>query len=425
MKQPKIQPFDLKNFDFSQLIASKQCLTNNLPIYMFSGGTQEVVRLEFIFEAGAYYQDKKLLAQAVCSLLTEGTLRFTADEISEKLDYYGAYIEKYSDRDQSSLVIYCLSKYIVKVIEIFEEIIKYPIFPQKELDIYLTKQKQKFKIAEQKVGEVSRKAFFHLVYGDTHPYGSSIQINDFDLLTRADLVRFHKAQYNSVNCKVVIAGLYDANLLEILQKYFGGSDWNGTPSILPTQIDWHASVDKKQALSLKGAMQASIRMGKPVPLPSNSDLAEFRIVNYILGGYFGSRLMKNIREEKGYTYGISSYLIPLRYSNTWMISSEVKADTLHLVEDEIYAEMEKLASKEVSERELEVVRSCYCGEMLRDMDGIFDLAEKMKYHLLYNLDVNYYTDFLQCLMYITPERIQAVAKQYFVKESIFEVSVGK
>lgn len=425
MKQPEIQAFDLQSFDFSKLTPNKQCLANALPIYMFSGGTQEIVRLEFIFEAGAYYQNKKLLAQAVCSLLTEGTERFTADEISERLDYYGAYIEKYSDRDQASVVIYCLSKYIVNVIEVFEDIIKHPIFPQKELDIYLSKQKQKFKVAEQKVGEVSRKEFYNLVYGDNHPYGKVLQVEDYDNLRREDLVNFHKQHYGAVNCKVVIAGLYGEDMMDVLQKSFGGNDWLGTQIILPEFIAWTPTSEHIRTLSLKGAMQASIRMGKPVVSPSEAGIGEFRILNYIFGGYFGSRLMKNIREEKGYTYGISSYLIPLRYSNTWMISSEVKADAVNLVVDEIYGEMEKLCKEEISEKELNLVRGCYFGEILRDMDGVFDLAEKMKFHLLFGLDEQYYTGFIQCLETITPEKIQGLARNYFQKETIFEARVGK
>lgn len=408
------------NFDYSQLMPETVRLGNGIPLYLFPDPHSELLRLEFIFEAGSSFQSKPLQARA-CSALLEATLKHSADAMSERFDYYGAYVEKYVDRDQSSLVIYALARYSREIIALCEEIFKEAVFSAAELQLYLEKQRSQFDIAMQKVPELSRRAFFAQVFGPQHPYGISIERTDYDRLTREDVETFYKRFYVAANAGIVLAGGYPAEAVQVLDDKFGrafplgqAADIAVAGKALPSPV--FGFIPKA------GAVQASVRMGKVIMPPADADFSTFKVLDYLFGGYFGSRIMRNIREEKGYTYGISSYILPLRTHTVWIIASEVKQACSRKVLGEIRNEMRKLCDRKPGRQELEIVRQVYQGDFLRDMDGIFDISEKWKFLRMFGLDDGFYRQFAETLAAIEPMDIQRAAQRYFESDS-FHVTV--
>lgn len=408
-------------FDYRQLMPETLRLGNGIPLYLFPDAHSELLRLEFIFEAGSSLQDKPIQARA-CSALLEATLHHSADAMTERFDYYGAYMEKYVDRDQSSIVIYALARYSREIIALCEEIFKEAVFSAAELQLYLEKQRSQFDISMQKVAEISRRAFFAQVFGARHPYGMSVERADYDRLQREDVETFYRRFYVAANTAIVLAGGYGDEAVQALSDSFGRDFPLGKA----------ASTDRGQASALPqpqygfvpkaGALQASVRMGKVIMPPADAGFSTFKVLDYLFGGYFGSRIMQNIREEKGYTYGISSYILPLRTHTVWIVASEVKQACSRQVVEEIRNEMRKLCDRKPGKKELDIVRQVYQGDFLREMDGIFEIAEKWKFLRMFGLTDGFYREFADTLANISPAEIQQAAQRYFTADS-FHVTV--
>ncbi len=413
-------------FDYTKLQAQTRYLSNGVPVYAFPDAGLELVRLEFVFEAGSYFQQKALQAGACCSLLGAGTQHYTADALSERFDYYGAYVERYPDRDQASIVFYCLSRYLDRIIPLCEEALKRSVFPEAEIDTYIRKQHHRFLVNAQKVAEVSRRAFYSLVFGHRHPYGRVIEEADFSALKREDITAFYHRYFVAENCRIVLAGGYTERHVEMLEKSFGGKDWSGKAVELSSGEGMKVVLPamRRKDIEMKDSLQASVRVGMPICGLQDPEFAPFKITDYVLGGYFGSRLMRNIREEKGYTYGISSYIIPLRYRQVWMISSEVKADCVDKVLAEIEKEISVLQRKAVSKSELELVRQSFMGDFMRDLDGTFDIAERMKFFILCGIGPEFYRRNEEVLFSITPEMIRQTAARWLEMSNFCIVTAG-
>lgn len=408
------------NFDYRQLMPETLRLGNGIPLYLFPDSHSELLRIEFIFEAGSCFQRKPIQARA-CNALLEATLHHSADAMTERFDYYGAYIEKYVDRDQSSLVIYALARYGREIVALCEEIFKEAVFSATELKLYLEKQRSQFDIAMQKVAEVSRRAFFAQVFGEGHPYGQNIERADYDRLQRGDVEAFYREFYVAANAGIVLAGGYNDETVKALSDRFGCGFPIGQAAPLPGPSAALPSA-RSGFVPKAGALQASVRMGKVVMPPTAADFSTFKVLDYLFGGYFGSRIMQNIREEKGYTYGISSYILPLRAHTVWIVASEVKQACSRQVVEEIRNEMRKLCDRKPGKKELDIVRQVYQGDFLREMDGIFEIAEKWKFLRMFGLSDAFYRQFAETLERITPADIQQAAQRYFAADS-FHVTV--
>lgn len=411
------------NFDYKQLLPQTQRLANGIPLYLFHDPHSELIRIEFIFEAGSRYQTLPVQARA-CNALLEATLRHSADAMTERFDYYGAYVEKYVDRDQSALVIYALARYGREMVALCEEIFKETLFAEKEWQLYAEKQRSQFDIAMQKVSEISRRAFFSQVFGAEHPYGRNIEREDYNRLQVKDIEAFYRQFYVAANAGIVLSGGFGDEVVQALSDRFG----QGFPIGEAVSVSLEEAAALPQAtfgfVPKEGAVQASVRMGKVIMPPTSPDFSHFKVLDYLFGGYFGSRLMQNIREEKGYTYGISSYILPLRSHTVWIIASEVKHTCSVKVVEEIRREMLKLCERKPAAKELDIVRQVYYGDFLREMDGIFEIAEKWKFLRMFGLDEGFYRHFADTLENITTEDIRQAAQRYFTPDSFHATVCG-
>ncbi len=408
-------------FDYSQILPQTLRLANGIPLYLFCDKNSELIRIEFIFEAGSRYQTLPVQARA-CNALLEATLRHSADAMTERFDYYGAYVEKYVDRDQSALVIYALARYGREIVALIEEIFKETLFAEKEWRLYAEKQRSQFDIAMQKVSEISRRAFFSQVFGAEHPYGCNIEREDYERLQVKDIEDFYRKFYVAANAGIVLSGGYTDEVVQALSDSFGQGLPIGEAVSVPSEDSAALPVATFGYSPKAGTVQTSVRMGKVIMPPTSPDFSHFKVLDYLFGGYFGSRLMQNIREEKGYTYGISSYILPLRSHTVWIIASEVKQSCSVKVVDEIRREMRKLCDRKPTAKELDIVRQVYYGDFLREMDGIFEIAEKWKFLRMFGLDDGFYRSFADTLENITPEDIRQAAQRHLAVES-FHVTV--
>ncbi len=419
-----IQP-EIKSVDRIDLFEPKQItLDNGIPVYLIDTGTQELIKIDFIFNAGKWYEEQLLLADFTNNMLKEGTKNYTSQEIAEKIDYYGAHLDTSTGSDIASVSLYTLNKYLENVICVVEDVIKNPVFPEKELTTFIQNKKQEFLINNEKVRYIARRMFNKQIFGNRHPYGKTPAIEDFDKVTREELATYHIKHYTHSDCKIIVSGRIPANLISVLNSHFGEKSPSptkikiekGNIEIMPEGVKLH--------IKKANAVQSAIRIGRPLFNKIHPDFLKLKVVNTVLGGYFGSRLMTNIREDKGYTYGIGSAIVSLRNSGYFFIASEVGSDVTDLAINEVYTEIEKLQQEIVGDEELNLVRNYLLGSMLRNFDGPFPIAESFKSVLEYGLSSDYFQNYIDTIKSITPEEIRDLAQKYFDKNDLYELIVG-
>lgn len=418
------------------LRAQKNKLKNGVPVYFINAGTEEVLKIDFIFQAGTYASIAKspaglistpLLATAVNHLIPEGTLRLSSTEIAENIDYFGAFIQTDCDKDIGTVSLITLNKHLKSTLSLLEEIIKDAVFPEKEMDTYLQNTKQKFIVDSEKVHVVSRRKFNEVIFGKGHPYGKNVELEDFGSLSREELIKFFKKLYSAGNCQIIVSGKINEGVFSALDEHFGNWLVEARHVLSPLHgqnASIQPSSEKKHFIERKGQVQSAIRIGRPLFSKKHHDYPAMKILNVLLGGYFGSRLMTNIREDKGYTYGIGSAVFPLVHEGCFFISTEVGADVTAAAVKEIYYEISQLRDKEVSLEELQKVRNYMLGEFIRSIDGPFALAERLKGLLVFGLDYDYYDNFINTIKNTSPGEIQGLANKYLQKADLYEVVVG-
>ena len=405
--------------------AEKHHLSNNVPLYTINAGSLDIIKIEFIFKAGSWFEPIPLVSSATNAMLNEGTTNRTSEQISETFDYYGAFFHLNVDKDTASIVLFTLKKYLSETLTVIEDIIKNSIFPEKEFEVYINKLKQHFIIEKNKVKTLARDKFLESLFGKNHPYGSEISLENFDQVTTDQLIDFYKKFYYAKNCQIIVAGKIDSNLINIFEKYFGKNDWKGNGSFFDRPIPVTSPKQGEYYVKKDKTVQSAIRIGKVLFNKLHPDYPGMLVLNTILGGYFGSRLMKNIREEKGYTYGISSLIISLHHSGYLTIASEVGADIYKDAIKEIYKEIKNLREKPVPLDELTLVKNYLLGELLRMFDGPFALADSFRSILEYGLNYDFFNKGIDTVKNITPEEILSLARKYLNEGSFTQVVAGK
>ncbi|MFH1004157.1 MAG: pitrilysin family protein [Bacteroidota bacterium] len=402
---------------------SETRLKNNIPVYYINAGTQDLVKIELLFPAGIWQQPAPLIASTVSAMLQEGTSKHNAKEIAEEMDYFGAFLETQITHDFSSVAICSLNKHLEKVLPFVEEIISDSLFPQNEWDVYLQNKKQQLVINYKKVNFVAQKEFAKFLFGNNHPYGHSITEDDFDKLDKNVSYDFYKKHYSALDCKIIVSGKVNDNTLKLVEKHFGGLK-DGTLNRNSFRIKKNNDADKF-LIYKDDAVQSAIRIGKMLFTKTHPDYLGMQVLNTIFGGYFGSRLMANIREDKGYTYGIGSAIVSFSNAGYFTITTEVGTKVTENAIEEIYFELNKIQNKLVPDTELQLVRNYMLGTFLRSIDGPFALANCFKGILFHGLNYDYYDRYIETIKTITPKQLQELANKYLKKDEMIELVAGR
>ena len=398
-------------------------LNNGVPVYLIEAGTEEIMRLEFVFRAGQVKEYIPLLASSCNLMLSEGSQNYSSEELNRLLDFYGVFFNQSAEKDCSGIVLFFLNKHIEKVLELSREILFRPVFPQAELNSLMKKRLRWYMVNREKVQNLAMDQFFESVFGKFHPYGYQIREQDFENVTPAILSDFHTKYYTPENMTIIISGKLHSKTPDLLNSYFGERGSNKNIKDVPTYT-LKGEKSKKIHISKPGTVQNAIRIGSATINKRHSDYPGLKILDSILGGYFGSRLMKNIREKKGLTYGISSTISSLDLSGYKVISTEVGQKNCQRVIEEIYKEIKLLQNVGVKDSELAVVRNYMSGEMLRMFDGPFALAESFKSAWEFGLDNNYYYRLAEKIKTIEADEIIELARTYYNIDALYEITVG-
>ncbi len=417
---PEIKPIE----DIKIQKADLHTLSNGIPLYSLSIGNEDVVRIDFMFRAGVHYQKHPLVAAFTNQMLKEGTTNRNSGEIAERLDFYGSWLHLSCSHHYAYVTLYSLNKYLPQTIGLAEDMLFNSIFPEKEFEVYLSTRKQQYMVEQKKVHYLAHKNLLSSLYGSGHPYGKSACMEDFDLLKTEWLNEFYRQFYTTGNCKIIVAGKITPDVLDCIGNTFEKTRQNICGNIQKPEFKINPSPKHHVFIEKADSVQSAVQIGRPMFNRKHPDFHKFRILNTLFGGYFGSRLMSNIREDKGYTYGISSGLTTFLDAGHLYISSQTGTEFTKPLINEVYNEMERLCSEPIPEDELEMVKSYMLGEHIRMFDGGLGLADTFISLLANDLDYSFYEKNAGIIRSTTAEELQALAIKYFNPNEFYEIVAG-
>ncbi len=414
-----VQPPFVASSTFNLLEPEKRILPNGIPVYFVRGGKQEVLKIELLFNAGRWVEKKWGAGYFTGNLLTKGTRYKSSFQIAQLFDRYGAHVEIQAGLDVLSVSLYALTRHLQPVLLLLREVLQEPIFPRKELDQSKSIYLQNLKVNQEKTSFLASKQFRRSLFGENHPYGKELDERDVNAVDQQSLFdHFDKFLHDFA---VFVAGYVDEQSSNLIEDVFAG--WNVKaskeaawpyPDVQPT----------KQLIEKENSVQSSIRMGKRSILRNDPDYFRAILAAHILGGYFGSRLMKNIREEKGLTYGVYATLHALRHGSYLVIGADVNKENVALTFAEIRSELRRLRTEEISTDELETARNHFIGSLQTEITTSFAHAEKLKTIYLYSLPSTYYHDMISHVQRALPVDIAEVCSRHFHEDDFFDIAVG-
>lgn len=393
-------------------------INKHVKLYHIDNLPNETARVDFYFDAGTT-KGKRGVAALMNGLLLSGTAEKTSIQLHEEIDDLGGYYESGIGQENSIVTMYSLKENMLAILSILHHAISHVAFHPHEIEELINERRQKFKVSLEKVSFLAQRAFQERLFLDS-TYGRITELSDFETISIDELQAFYIQHYLKGLKKVVVIGNFNQDAIDAIIDLCG--KW-----IQPLQSDYSDSnknLPGKYHLTKEGALQTAIRVGRTLFNKTHPDFEEFLILNTILGDYFGSRLMGNIREDKGYTYGIGSMVMELQNTGYFFIATEVGEEHREATLTEIQREFERLQNELVGEEELSLVKNYMLGQLLKSADGAYAM---MDLHLSvepFGMDLDYYNSTIDRIRNCTPQRIQELAIQYLDWQHMTVVSAG-
>lgn len=411
---------EIKSVHSIDFLPSKRFdLGDRCKMYWMDEVPDETSKVELVFRAGSIQAKKKGVAPIMNGFLLAGTKEKSSTQIQNELNNLGAFYESNAGLEASIISIYALKENMPAILRIFQDAINNNNFSEDELKELLAERKQKFKVMNEKVSTKAQRLFQTKLFSGT-AYGNIIQEEDFDNISSEDLKEFYEDCYCNGLYKIVVCGAFSQDTMNEMIEILG--DWRNQKT-LEFQKEFHNEVGTFHETK-NGALQTAIRIGRPLFNKTHEDYIDFQILNTILGDYFGSRLMTNIREDKGYTYGIGSMVLETNESGYFLIATEVGTEVKEAAIKEIQLEIDRLKTELVSEEELNLVKNYMLGQLLKSADGpyaMLDLHVNLETH---HLDVSYLQKVIDSIHAIKAERLQALANEYLNWNKFTVVTAG-
>jgi len=389
--------------------AEKVNLNNNIQLYLLPNPNLEVFRLEIVYDAGSVFGEKYADAYFLSKMLTAGTEKLTAAQIAEKLDNFGGFLEVNQNYERLQIVLHGLQVHFDKYLTTLKSLIYESTIPEEELTIQKNISKQTYLVNNEKTAFVASSVIKKALFGNEHPFGKSMNAEEIDAIDKNGLTKFYNDFILKSPFKIFLSGKFDQEQIKQLNETFGQAPilsterTFGLPSLQAPQY---------QKIEKEGSLQSSIRIGKVTFNRNHPDFYGFMVMSTLLGGYFGSRLMKNIREEKGLTYGISSQQVPLAGTGYFLIGTDVNKENVAVAIEEIQKEIDILKNTNVDADELSIVKNYMSGSILGGTNTVFDLMDKQKAIIYEGLPLDFYDNLIPEIRKVDAEQIKQIANTY-------------
>ena len=414
---------DAIDFDLQLKPYDKYVLDNGVEVFAINAGAQDVLQAELVFYAGNSYEAANGIAAATNYLLRNGTSTKTAFQINEHFEFFGAYCNRACYHETAVVSLHTLTKHLSQLLPVMREMITDSIFSEEELAIYKQNSKQKLAVSLQKCDFVANRLIDACIYGEQHPYGKYMVAEDYEALNSDQLKEHFRQYYLNGRCVIFVAGKLPEGLFDTFNEVFGKIPLKNHVAPLADYPAISHSERKLRITNDPNGVQGAIRIARHFPNRHHPDFMGVMVLNTVLGGFFGSRLMNNIREDKGYTYGIHSHVQNHIKDTAWVISTEAGKDVVEPTIEEVYKEMKQLREELIDEEELLLVRNYLIGSILGDLDGPFHIIGRWKNIILNSLDESYFYDSIKAIKTISAEDLKALSQKYLQPDDFYELVV--
>jgi len=394
-------------------------LAPNLEMIAMTSVPNETARFDLYFDAGKCRGDKSV-ASLVNGLLLSGTESKTSVEIQESINSLGGFHESGMSTESAVFSIYCLREHLETLFNIVTDAIENVAFDPSEVEELLSDRTQKLQINQGKVNFLSQQAFREVLFASNPRYARPVELSDYENVSIDELRNFHQRFYKNGLTRVVVVGDIQQSALDRIAMRSLDLAAKEQPSFETTitNTSGRVTVEKKDAL------QSAVRLGRILFNKTHPDYLDFLVLNTVLGDYFGSRLMTNIREDKGYTYGIGSALVELDQTGYFTIGTEVGSGVREDALEEIQFEIERIRTELVPDDELERVRNYMMGQLLKSADGPYAMTDLYLSAHIHGQSLDFYNDAIRSIQTITPERIRELAQRHLDWNDFSVVTAG-
>lgn len=396
-------------------------LPNGMVICEINTGSQDILRFDVVHKAGRVTEQHRIASRATALLLKDGCGTKSSDEFSELIDFYGAGIKTGSNMDFSYSTLYTLTKHSDALLPLLHEMYTQPLFDDTEIQKFKQQNIQKLREELTKNEVLTFRHFTEEVFGQDHPYGYNSTEEDYRNLDRSHLLSHFQNFYGSDNGYIFMSGKISDSVRKLTGDLFGRTVKHTLPVEYQPAIS--SQTPKSVHLKSKNKHQAALKLGFKLFDRSHPDNAGFFVLNTILGGYFGSRLMMNIREDKGYTYDIASVTDQMLHDGCFYVDTEADPQYMASVLKEIHKEMDILKTQKVSLKELKMVRNYLMGNFMNMADGPVNMASLAKTMVLTGKKPDDFQQFVSQVLEVTPEDIMHLAQKYFDPQNFIDVIV--
>ncbi|MBK8502267.1 MAG: insulinase family protein [Saprospiraceae bacterium] len=410
--------FQVDRIDFPEPRSS--AFGNGLKSFILEGGSQEVCKIDLMFLAGRPFEHKRLTAATLASTIKEGTLGQAAAMIADAVDHRGATISSPFSFDHISLQLTCLTKHVTHLLPTLIEIIRQPSFDAAELQLFKNRTIQRLAVDLSNNDVIAYRKATEQYFGADHPYGYNSDISMYGAVDRDDLLLHHGRYFTPKNALLFIAGRMSERLLEQIEDLV--EDWEGPDIPAEPRLQTNALLPS-HIIENMNKPQSAIRVGRRLFNRNHPDWPAFFVLNTILGGYFGSRLMKNLRESRGFTYGVQSSLESLKFDGYFSISLETDRKYVKKALGQIYREIEVLQNELVPGAELQMVKNYLGGYLLSMLDGPIQTLEVVKNNLAEDSPFDFTSTLLCKIAELSSHDIQHMAQRYLNKQDLSEVII--
>ncbi|MDD2622675.1 MAG: pitrilysin family protein [Bacteroidales bacterium] len=401
--------------------SSSFVLSNDIPVLMIHNDDYRLIRLDICLSSLHDSSFRPLSAISTAHTLFKGTYGHNQKEISEIIDFYGAYYDLSVEKDYTTFSFYFPKKASRNIFSLLQEVFSMPNFPEEEIQLFKEKQKQELAIKLGRNSYIGFKSFFQTLF-EGHPYGRYPEYESYDAIERKDICDFFASFYHAANMRIFMAGDIDNALISLLTKTFETIP-KGVLPVFNSPIPMLKTPQHK-IISKNDSLQSNIIIGKPLFNFAHEDWKKFSVLNLVLGGYFGSRLMSEIREKSGLAYGIYSYVSSFKETGVFYITAQVNGDKTHQALEEIYKVLDDMLTTPITHQELNLVKNFYYGSLLRDFDGLFSVLDRYIDISDYGMSIEFWHELLESIQQTSSDDIIRLAKNYLQTSSMVEVVVG-
>ncbi|MBC7949243.1 MAG: insulinase family protein [Chitinophagaceae bacterium] len=407
----------------------KFTLKNGLTVYLMEQHEVPVMNVSVIVPAGAIYDGEKAgLASLTATGLKYGTKNYPKAKLDEELDFIGASVTTFASKESAGLSSKFASKDRDKVLNIIKELLTEPVFDNSEFE----KEKKRVLVSLEQAKESPRSVigsyFDKFIYGE-HVYGNIVQgkISTVTAITSDDLKKFYSANYIPNGAALAVVGDFNAKEMKALvTRLF--STW---PKGKQAQVSMASQTVVKPTgnrvllVNKDDAKETTFYIGAPGISRNNPDFVAIDVVNTLFGGRFTSMLNDELRVNTGLTYGANSRFTPLKNSGTFAISTFTAGKTTEAALDKSLEVLKKLHDKGIDATSLASAKNYVKGQFPPRYETAGQLAGLLTQMFWYNFDESFINNFQKNVDGLTEEKAKQIIAQYFPKDKLQFIMVGK